>query len=104
MTVQTPVQHIAIIPGLAGGQPHIAGHRIKVRDIAFWHEHRGMSPDEISTAYDLDLAEVYAALAYYFDHREEIDRSFRQGEAVVEALRQVAPSVLAQKLSEARGD
>jgi len=104
MTVQTPVQHIAIIPGLAGGQPHIAGHRIKVRDIAFWHEHRGMSPDEISTAYDLDLAEVYAALAYYFDHREDIDDAISAHRHYVDGLRKQLPSVVERKLSTSAGE
>ncbi|CAA9456076.1 MAG: hypothetical protein AVDCRST_MAG02-1527 [uncultured Rubrobacteraceae bacterium] len=40
-----------------------------------WHERTGKSADEITSEYDLSLAEVYAALAYYFDHRDEVDRS-----------------------------
>ena len=30
-------------------------------------------PEEIASMYDLGMAEIYAALAYYYDHREEID-------------------------------
>lgn len=66
-------RHIEITPGVAGGKPRIAGHRITVQDIVIWHERMGRSADEICAEYDLTLADVYAALAYYFDHREEID-------------------------------
>ena len=53
--------------------------------------------DEIATKYNLSLADVYAALAYYFDHREEIDTSIREGKAFAEALRERTPSKLKQR-------
>lgn len=99
-TTKTMDQHIEITPGVAGGRPRIAGHRITVENIAIWHERMGMSADEIATEYDLSLADVYAALAYYFDHRIEIERSIEEGEAFVEALRQKTPSKLQKKLEE----
>jgi len=73
---------------VAGGKPRIAGHRITVQDIAIWHERLGKSPDEIAAEYNLSLAAVYAALAYYFDHRAEIDRTIEEGQAFAEAVRQ----------------
>jgi len=102
MTAKTLDQHIEITPGVAGGKPRIAGHRITVQNIAIWHERLGKSADEIAAEYDLALADVYAALAYYFDHRVEIDRSIAEGEAVAEALRQRSPSKVRQKLEERR--
>ena len=66
-------RHIEITPGIAGGRPRIAGHRITVQNIVIWHERMGWSIDEICAEYELTLAEVHAALAYYFDHQEEID-------------------------------
>jgi aminoglycoside 2'-N-acetyltransferase I len=39
-------QHIELIAGPSGLKPRIAGHRIRVQDIAIWHEKQGMSPDE----------------------------------------------------------
>ena len=69
-----------------------------LQNIAIWHERLGRSADEIATEYDLTLADVYAALAYYFDHREEIDRSIEESNAFVEALRKQTPSKLQQKL------
>jgi uncharacterized protein (DUF433 family) len=100
MTVKTLDRHIEITPGVAGGKPRIAGRRITVQNIAIWHEWMGRSADEIATEYDLTLADVYAALAYYYDHRLEIDEAIQDSEAFVEALRQQIPSKVAQKLHE----
>ena len=91
-------QHIESTPTIAGGKPRIAGHRITVQNIVIWHERMGRSADEICTEFDLTLAEVYAALAYYYDHRAEIDRSIEEQEAFVVRQRQHTPSLLAQKL------
>jgi uncharacterized protein (DUF433 family) len=104
MNAKTLDQHIEITPGIAGGKPRISGHRITVQNIAIWHERLGKSADEIATDYDLTLADVYAALAYYFDHRAEIDRSIEEGEAFAEALRQRCPSKVRQKVQEQKSD
>jgi uncharacterized protein (DUF433 family) len=100
MTTTTLDQHIAVTPGIAGGKPHIVGYRITVQNIVIWHERMGQSADEIATDYDLTLADVYAALAYYFDHRAQIDRSIEESDAFVEALRQEGRSKLKRKLQE----
>jgi len=74
-------QHIVCIPGVVGGKPHIAGHRVRVLDVVVWHEKRGFSPDQIVDLFPgLTLSDIYAALAYYFDHSEELEIDF-QGEA-----------------------
>ncbi len=99
MADKTLDEHIEVTPGVAGGKPRIAGHRITVQNVVIWHERMGKSADEIATEYDLSLADVYAALAYYFDHRAEIDESIREGEAFVEALREATPSKLSRKLA-----
>jgi uncharacterized protein (DUF433 family) len=104
MTAKSLDQHIEITPGVAGGKPRVAGHRITVQNIAVWHERLGKSADEIAAEYDLTLADVHAALAYYFDHREEIDRAIAEGAAFAEALRHRSPSKVRQKLEERRGD
>jgi len=98
MTIKTLDHHIESTPKVAGGKPRIAGRRITVQDIAIWHEWMGRSADEIATEYELTLADVYAALAYYYDHRAEIDQAIREDEAFVETLRRQIPSKLAQKL------
>ncbi len=92
MTAETRDGHIEITPGVVGGKPRIAGRRITVQNIAIWHERMGRSADEIATEHDLTLADVYVALAYYFDHRVEIDKSIREGDVFAEALRERTPS------------
>ena len=88
MTIETMNKHIEITPGISGGKPRIAGRRITVENIVIWHERMGKSADEIANDYDISLADVYAALAYYFDHQKEIDRSLREGRVFVDSLRQ----------------
>ncbi|MBI2917037.1 MAG: DUF433 domain-containing protein [Chloroflexi bacterium] len=100
MATKTLDQHIEITAGVAGGKPRISGRRITVQSIVIWHERMGKSPDEIAAEYDLTLADVHAALAYYFDHRAEIDQSIEDSQAFVKALRRRTPSRLRQKLHE----
>jgi uncharacterized protein (DUF433 family) len=72
-------QHIVKMPGICGGRACIAGHRIRVADIVTWHEKRGYCPEEIAELFPgVSLADVYAALTYYFDNRDEIEADFRQ--------------------------
>ncbi len=100
MATKTLDQHIEITPGIAGGKPRIAGRRITVQNIVIWHERMSKSADEIAAEHDLTLADVYAALAYYFDHRPETDRDIEESKAFVEALRRKTPSKLKRKLRE----
>ena len=92
-------EHIAITPGVCGGKPHIAGHRIRVQDIVIWHEQMAISPDEIVSRHPtISLADVYAALAYYHDHFEEIRTAIQESEAFVRKLQAKIPSKVQQKL------
>jgi len=70
-----------------------------VQDIVIWHEWQGRTADEIAADYDLALAEVHAALAYYFDHQADIDRDIKEDEAFVDALRSRTPSKVTPKLN-----
>ena len=96
--------HIQLTPDTAGGTPRIRDRRITVQDIAIWHDRLGKSADEIAAEYDLTLADVYAALAYYFDHREEIDARMTEDRAFAQALRARTPSLRDQKLRSLRGE
>jgi uncharacterized protein (DUF433 family) len=92
------IGHIEISPGVCGGKPYIAGHRITVQNIAVWHERMGLDPDEIAAEHNLTLGDIFAALAYYHDHRAEIDTAIRNDEDFVAELRRHTPSKLAEKL------
>ncbi|BAY93477.1 MULTISPECIES: DUF433 domain-containing protein [unclassified Tolypothrix] len=92
-------EHIEINPGVCGGKPRIAGHRIRVQDIVILHEKMGLSPDEIVYHYpSITLADVYAALAYYHDNLDEIRQEIAQGEAFIKEVEANTPSILQQKL------
>ncbi|HAG84879.1 MAG TPA: hypothetical protein DD379_27995 [Cyanobacteria bacterium UBA11162] len=97
-------EHIEIHPEIRGGKPHIAGTRIAVEDIAIMHLKMGYSTAEIASKYDLSWASVYAAMAYYFDYREEIDRRIEEDDAFVEAFKRNNPSRLQEKLRILRGE
>ena len=92
-------EHIVATPGVCGGKPRIAGHRIRVQDIALWHERLGYAVAEIVAHYpQVTPAEVHAALAYYYDHRDAIQQDMRDAEALVATLKEHIPSKLRQKL------
>ena len=96
---QVMVEHIVKTPGVCGGRACIAGHRIRVLDIVAWHERRGLSVEEIVYQFSgLTLADVHAALAYYFDNRPEIEAEFLQDEQWADWLKANVPSKLREKL------
>lgn len=93
------MKSITKTPGVCGGKACIAGHRIRVMDIAILYEYMGMSADEIVTAYPtITLSDVHAALAYYFDNIEEIRENIRRNDEVAEQFRAQFPSKLKDKL------
>ncbi|MBE2201192.1 MAG: DUF433 domain-containing protein [Anaerolinea sp.] len=54
---------------ISGGKPVITGTRIKVSQIALEYERLGWTPDQIIDAHPhLTLAQVHAALSYYYDN------------------------------------
>jgi uncharacterized protein (DUF433 family) len=90
--------HIEVTPDTCGGKPRIAGTRIRVQDIVIWHERMGLSADEIVSRHpQLSLADVYGALTYYHDHREQIEAAMTAGESLVEEIRRLYPSKLPTK-------
>lgn len=95
--------HIEIVHGPLGPKARIAGSRIRVQDIVIWHEKFGMSADEIVTEYpQLSLADVYAALTYYWDHRNDIEERIAADDALIEELRRGNSSVLEARLKSLR--
>jgi uncharacterized protein (DUF433 family) len=60
------------------GQPVIAGTQIRISDIVASHLHRGLRPDELASSFELSLGQVYAALAYYHQRKDRIDRLIQQ--------------------------
>jgi len=74
--------HIALSPE---GVPYIAGTQTKIEEVVLDHLAYRWDADEIQRQHpNLMLAQIYSALAYYYDHQEELDR------AIDEGLREVA--------------
>jgi uncharacterized protein (DUF433 family) len=98
-------EHIVCTPDTCGGKPRIAGTRIQVKDVALMHERMGMTPAQIVADYPhLGLADVHAALAYYHDHRAEIDAEIEADRSWYEEMKAKAPSLVREKLRQRDAD
>ena len=74
--------HITMPPR---GVPCIDGTRHRVIDIVADHVAHGYSAAQIVEQYpDLTLAQVHAALTYYYDHQDEMDAAFMASYAQAE--------------------
>jgi len=91
-------RHIEKNPEIRNGQPHLSGTRISVADLAVMHLKLGMSLLEIAGKYNLNPASVHAAMAYYYDHRAEIDQRIESDTAFAETFRNITSSPLREKL------
>lgn len=71
-------------PEIRSGRPCIAGTGVTVMRIAGW-QNLGLTPEEIGAKVDhLSLAQIHAALAYYYANKEEIDEDLAQEEKAAE--------------------
>jgi uncharacterized protein (DUF433 family) len=78
MSVQVlPIESVVSDPEIRGGQPLIAGTTLRVSDLAAYHTLAGLTPDQLSAQFDLDLAQIYAALSYYYRHKVAVDAEIR---------------------------
>jgi uncharacterized protein (DUF433 family) len=69
--VKTEHPHVVRLEGVCGGEPVIDGLRVTVRHVATLHR-RGETILEIAEALSITEAQVFHALSYFFDHRDEI--------------------------------
>lgn len=100
MTPVAGYAHIEIDPGICAGQPRIMGTRITVALIAREVERLRLSPDEvIATHSHLTLAEVHSALAYFYDHRDEVEAAMREGDEIEAELRARFPPCVRELLA-----
>jgi uncharacterized protein (DUF433 family) len=76
LSIDTIVSDTAV----RNGQPIIAGTQVRVTDLIASHLFRGHTPEALAVNYSLGLGQVYAALAYYYQHKREIDDLLQQEE------------------------
>lgn len=91
-------------PEVRRGMPCIVGTTIRVMDVVINMTYNDRSPEEMAKDYDMPLAKVHAALAYYYGHREEIDADIRadikrSDELVAEGFAKPLDSIFPLKLS-----
>jgi uncharacterized protein (DUF433 family) len=70
-SVKTVHPHVVRLEGVCGGEPVIDGLRVTVRHVVTLHL-RGDSILDIAEALNISEAQVFHALSYFFDHRDEI--------------------------------
>jgi uncharacterized protein (DUF433 family) len=79
-------------PAVRGGQPCIAGTGLRVVDVVVASLFHRQTPDDIASGYGVSLAHVHAALAYYYEHKKEIDEVIREN---IKQARQLKDQYLA---------
>jgi uncharacterized protein (DUF433 family) len=81
------------ITAMVDHQGKVKGTRIRALDIGLEFEYLGKSPDEIVRAHPhLSLAQVHSALAYFYEHIQEMREKIKSDEAFVEKLKLHYPS------------
>ncbi|WP_299333805.1 DUF433 domain-containing protein [Haloplanus sp.] len=77
-------------------EPHVEGRRISVLQLRDRVEKVGDTPQAVAKDYDLDIAAVYQALAYYHTHTEELE--------AIRERRERETAALQREISTARPD
>ena len=87
--IQTEYPHIVLTQNHV---PVIAGTTLKVVELVMMQRDYGWTPEEIQINHrNLSMSQIYAVLAYYWDHRGALDQDIQQREAYVADLEQQAP-------------
>jgi uncharacterized protein (DUF433 family) len=99
MTVTATYPHVVSTPSLFQGEPHVEGLRIRVRDIVLARDEGGYAPEDIAGKIypDLTLAQVYSALAYFEDHRSEIEQAAQRERDAIEDFRRNHSEILTDR-------
>jgi uncharacterized protein (DUF433 family) len=82
------------------GVPLIAGTTMKVVELVMAQIAYGWSPEELYFQHPyLTMSQIHSALAYYWEHKEELDADIERRSQYAEKLRQESgPSPLAMRL------
>jgi uncharacterized protein (DUF433 family) len=93
----TQYQHVQLDDA---GIPIITGTTMKVVELVMAQMAHGWSPEELYFQHSyLTLGQIHSALAYYWDHKAELDADIeRRWQVAEEARQQAGPSPLAAKL------
>jgi uncharacterized protein (DUF433 family) len=82
---ETRYEHV-VLDG--AGNPMIAGTTMKVVELVLETIAHGWSPAELHFQHPyLTLGQIHSALAYYWDHQEELDRDIERRHELAQQLR-----------------
>jgi uncharacterized protein (DUF433 family) len=86
---ETGYQHVALDER---GVPHIVGTTMKVIELVLDQHAYGWSAEELRFQHTyLSLGQIHSALAYYWDHKDELDADIARREELVAKLRRTTP-------------
>ena len=74
MKARSSAHLIVRSPGIQGGEPVVRATRVPVRSIALARDEDALDVSSIAREFCIDVEAVEAALAYYDNHKAEIDR------------------------------
>jgi uncharacterized protein (DUF433 family) len=77
-SVVQSINLIAVSSTVRNGRPCIIGTTVTVADVVIARVFHFQDADGIAGWYQLTLSQVYAALAYYYEHKPAIDEQIRQ--------------------------
>ena len=79
------VKHAYIVSrkGYCGGRPIIAGTKFPVSSVVNYILKQGMTPEELVKEFPhLSFSQIYDALSYYYDHKEEMDKDIESSSEI----------------------
>lgn len=80
------------------GVAKLIGSRIKVMHLVACQRVNGWSAEQLRDEFPhLSASQVYAALAYYHAHKEDIDRQIEEGRRFAEEMRAKFPNKLTRE-------
>jgi len=98
-----PIEAVVRNPEVRGGRPVVAGTTLRVSDLASYHTLGGLTAEQLAVQFELDLAKIHAALAYYYQHKASIDAEIRANADEAERSRQrLTEQAVAPRLAEIR--
>lgn len=104
-TLIRQVKHPYVIKDrkVRGGVPIIAGTGIRVIDIALRYEVAGMTPEDIMVSLPhITLSQIHDALSYYYEHKSDLDREWKNSLEQVETRRKGHKSIMEKKLGKVK--
>ena len=69
-----------------GGKPRLDGRRVSVLQAAELIVNHGDDPADVADQFDISLAEVHEALAYYYNNVDEMETYRQRHEELLETL------------------